>query len=47
MTYKRKSMNAGDDHAYKLQTYTVCLRSSSHFAEMFKGVSGDASPDKF
>lgn len=47
MMDKRKSMNAGDDHAYKLQTYTVCLRSSSHCEAMFKGVSGDASPDKF
>ena len=29
MTNKRKSMNAGDDHAYKLRTYAVCQRSGS------------------
>ena len=41
MTDKRKSMNAGDDHAYKLR------RSAAADLSAIKGVSGDASPDKF
>ena len=41
MTNKRKSMNAGDAHAYKLR------RSAAADLSAIKGGSGDASPDKF
>ena len=42
MTYKRKSMNAVEDaHALKLR------RSVAADLSAIKGVSGDASPDKF
>ena len=41
MTDKRKSMNASNAHAYKLR------RSVAADLSAIKGVSGDASPDKF